>query len=96
MLKDVVEVQVLEAYKLKLRFEDGVTGVLDLENFIDFTGVFEPLQDPQYFSQVTAKLEFGTICWPNGADIDPDVLYALVRGESIPDLSEITTEGLRS
>ncbi len=96
MLKDVVEVQVLEAYKLKLRFEDGVTGALDLEDFIDFTGVFEPLRDPQYFSQVTANLEFGTICWPNGADIDPDVLYALVGGESIPDLSEITTEGIRS
>jgi hypothetical protein len=32
--------------------------------------------------------DVGTICWPNGADIDPDVLYALVTGEPIPSFDQ--------
>jgi len=29
--------------------------------------------DPAFFQQMTAEND--TITWPNGADIDPDVLY---------------------
>jgi hypothetical protein len=32
-------------------------------------------EDPGYFNQVKVDDELGTIVWPNGADIDPDVLY---------------------
>jgi hypothetical protein len=41
------------------------------------------------FAAVRVDPELGTICWPNGADLDPDVLYALVRGEPAPDLRQI-------
>lgn len=96
MLIDVIEIQTLEAYKLKLRFEDVVTGVIDLENFIDLTDVFKHLRDLQYFSQVTINPDLGTNCQPNGADIDPDVLYALVTGKPIPDLSAPAIESIES
>ena len=36
--------------------------------------MFEPLRDPTAFRQVTVDPELGTIVWPNGADMDPDVL----------------------
>jgi hypothetical protein len=48
-----------------------------------FTGVFAALQDPKEFAAVYVNPELGTICWPSGADLDPDVLYALVTGQPI-------------
>jgi hypothetical protein len=92
MLKDVVEVKPLTEYRLYLRFEDGMSGEVDIAQLISFTGVFAPLQDRDYFVQVKVNPDIGTICWPNEADIDPDVLYALVTGAPIPDLSQQVVE----
>jgi hypothetical protein len=84
MLTDVIEVRPLDDYRLHVRFEDGVEGVVDLAEIVSFTGVFEPLEDRSYFVQVYVDPDVGTVCWPNGADVDPDVLYALVSGEPVP------------
>ena len=43
-------------------------------------GVFAALRDPIVFNQVTVDHEAGAIVWPNGADLDPDVLYELAHG----------------
>lgn len=88
MLKDVTEVKPLDGYRLRVRFEDGVDGVVDLKDVIRFTGVFAPLRDPDYFAQVRVNADTGTVFWPNDADLDPDVLYALVTGEPIPSFDE--------
>ena len=80
MLKDIVEARPLEAYKLYLRFEDGVVGIVDISQNVTFDGVFEPLRNHGYFQQVRVDPQSGTICWPNGADLDPDVLYSRVTG----------------
>lgn len=38
--------------------------------------IFEPLiADPYKFAEVRVDSELGTIVWPNGADVCPDVLY---------------------
>ena len=42
--------------------------------------VFEPLRDPVYFAQVHVDPEPGTVAGPNGADLDPDVLYGCLTG----------------
>ena len=83
MLKDVVEVRPLGGHRLQLRFEDGVEGTVDLEGMIRFTGVFAPLRDESEFAKVRVDPELGTVVWPNGADLDPDVLYAAVTGRPI-------------
>jgi hypothetical protein len=67
-------------YRLHVEFEDGIEGVVDVDKLITFAGVFAPLRDPSVFGQVYVNSELGTICWPNGADLDPDVLYAEVTG----------------
>lgn len=35
----------------------------------------EPLRDPDYFRQMRVDPELGTVVWPNGFDLDPDVLH---------------------
>lgn len=87
MLRDIVGVEPCGGYRLRLRFDDGVEGEVDLEPRLRFTGVFEPLRDPAYFAQVRVNPEIGTICWPNDADLDPVVLYSLVTGTPIPDFA---------
>jgi hypothetical protein len=84
MLKDVVEVRPLDGYRLFLRFEDGAEGEVDLAKMIRFEGVFTPLRDREKFLGVRVNPEIGTIYWPNGADLDPDVLYSRITGEAIP------------
>ena len=55
-------------------------GVVSVEQLIRFEGVFTPLKDRANFEQVRVNLELGTICWPSGADLDPDALYARITG----------------
>jgi hypothetical protein len=83
MLMDIVAAKALADYRLHLRFEDGVEGVVDLAAHLSFRGVFEPLRDPDYFAQVCVDPELGTVSWPNGADLDPDVLYGRITGTPI-------------
>ena len=89
MLKDIVFVEPLDGYRLRLRFEDGVEGVVDVSEITAFEGVFEPLKDKTYFDKVRLNSELGIIEWENGADLDPVVLYSNITGESIPDYLKI-------
>jgi hypothetical protein len=84
MLKDVVFVEPLPEHRLRVRFDDGTEGTIDVAERVKFTGVFEPLRNPAFFAQVRVNAELGTVCWPNDADLDSDVLYAKVTGQPIP------------
>lgn len=83
MLRDIIRVEPQEGYQVWLQFEDNTAVVINIADLIQFTGVFAPLQDETYFRQVRVNSELGTICWPNGADLDPDVLYSQVTGEPL-------------
>jgi Protein of unknown function (DUF2442) len=71
----ICSVEPLDGFALRLGFDDGTTREVDLAD--EFWGpVFEPLRnDPQLFRKVCVDRELGTIVWPNGADLDPDVLH---------------------
>jgi hypothetical protein len=75
-LVDIVEVQVLEGYRLYLRFDNGTSGQVDIAELVSFEGVFAPLKDREYFARVLVNFETGTICWENGADLAPSYLYS--------------------
>ncbi len=81
MLADITEVRPLGAHRLFLRFDDGAAGAVDLAPMLRFDGVFAPLADPSFFAQAKVDTELGTIVWPNGADLCPDVLHARLTGQ---------------
>lgn len=67
----------LPGYRLAVTFDDGTSGVVDLADRVHRlpTGVFAELQDPARFAQVFIDPEGGHLAWPNGADVDPYLLY---------------------
>ena len=67
-------VEALDGFRVRLSLTDGSTREVDLGPFLNGP-VFEPVRnDPTFFRSVRVDAELGTIVWPNGADIDPDVL----------------------
>ena len=75
MSLDITRVELAGGCRLILTFEGGEQRETDLGQWVTFTGVFAPLEDPAYFRQVKVVPAVGTIVWPNGADLCPDVLY---------------------
>ncbi len=65
----------LENFQVRLEFSTGEQKVVNLEPLLRGP-IFEPIrQSYEVFRSVTVDPELGTITWPNGADMDPDVLY---------------------
>jgi hypothetical protein len=81
MFPRIKDVQYLHEYVLRLSFVDGVEAELDFANkVVGRGGVFAPLAEIAYFAQVTVDPEAQTLIWPNGLDLDPDLLYAEATG----------------
>ena len=82
---DVTNVQPLKGRRLQVTCSDGITAVLEMDQVLQrgYGGVFSPLMDEAYFAMVRVDSELGTIVWPNGADVRPDVLYSHATGEPI-------------
>lgn len=73
-LPRVTNVEPLDGFRLLLTFTDGLVREVELSG--DLWGpMAEPLQDPDYFRRVRVDPELGTVVWPNGFDLDPDVLH---------------------
>jgi len=76
MFLRVERLEYLEAYKLRLTFNNHVTQEIDLVEEL-YGEIFEPLQDVELFKQVFLNPETNTIEWSNGADFAPEFLYDL-------------------
>ena len=68
-------VRPLEAFRVRLAFTDGSERDIDLSPYLRGP-IFESIRrDPGVFETVSVDSALGTIVWPNGADVDPDVLF---------------------
>jgi Protein of unknown function (DUF2442) len=77
VLVRVQSVEPGEGYTAVVHFTDGSCRVINLAPYLRGP-IFEPiLNNPALFRAML--VEEGTIAWPNGADIDPDVLYYGLR-----------------
>ena len=89
-LARIVAVEHLGEYRLLLTFSDGLVRELDFAGVLE-GAVFETLKDVGVFSSAAVDEVAGTIGWPNGVDLDPDVLhgdYEPVNGPSAKMLHE--------
>lgn len=79
-MREITEVTVLDGFEVRLVFDDGSTRTLDLEPLLRGP-IFASIKgDRSLFAQVRVDAELGTIVWPNGADMDADVLH----GDEVP------------
>ena len=76
----ITTVEPLLGYRLRLGLSDGRTVERDLSHLLPGPhaspdNVFRPWLDPAYFAQVSLPAEpWPAPTWPNGVDLDPDVL----------------------
>ena len=73
---EVTSIEYRGGHVFRVRFDDGLEGDVDLGRYVGRGPVFEPLKDPDFFRR--ARIEGGTVAWPNGADIAPETLYDLL------------------
>jgi hypothetical protein len=76
----IQSVEALPGYRLRLRLSDGRTVERDLSHLLPGPdahpdNVFRPWLDPAYFARVYLPTDsWPAPTWPNGVDLDPDVL----------------------
>lgn len=78
-------------YKIKIKFTDGVEGIVDLSD-LKGKGVFSVWDDENVFNAVAVDGESNTVSWPGGIDLCPDVLYADVTGKSVDSILKSSIE----
>ncbi|MBI4962559.1 MAG: DUF2442 domain-containing protein [Desulfomonile tiedjei] len=71
MVPDVIEFEILSDYRIKVTLSNGKEGVFDVTPYLD-RGIFKELKDYDYFKR--ARIEFGTITWPNEQDFSPETI----------------------
>jgi hypothetical protein len=87
-IREIIKAKPIKQYTIQITFSDLQMGIVDLKKYLG-KGVFKELADVRKFRRFKVDRELGTIVWPNGADIAPEVLYqeAVVNTRSgrVPD-----------
>jgi hypothetical protein len=78
-MNDVVDIRYKGGFVYQVVFDDGRSGDVDFSEYIGRGPVFEPLRDTSFFKK--ARIDGGTISWPNGADVAPERLYEKIEGQ---------------
>lgn len=83
----VASVETLPGYRLRVRFLDGLEGVVDMSALVAApnAGVFSALADPEAFNRAFVAL--GAVCWPGGLDIAPDAIHAWIKASQSRELA---------
>lgn len=82
----VTKATYLGGYRIKIRFDNGESKVVDLQTHLDGP-IFEPLKELDFFRSFYVDHDIDTIVWPNNADFSPDFLYGIGRNVSEQDAS---------
>jgi len=80
----LVEVKTLPHYRLWLRYDDGVEGVVDLSPLVG-KGVFALWEDEARFAEVHLG-DGGELVWSDEVDLCADALYLKLTGKRPEDI----------
>lgn len=76
----VTQIEPQGELKLKIAFNDGLSGILDFSDLL--TGeVFSSLKDVAHFS--TASVQYGTVVWEGDVDMAPEYLHSKLLAEGV-------------
>lgn len=90
MFLHVIDAKYEKAYQLKLKFNNGAEGIVDLEAELNGE-IFEPLRDVELFQKFS--LTSRTVEWSNGADFAPEYLLEIAKlttGPTVDKLERLT------
>jgi hypothetical protein len=71
MIPDVIHFEIMTGHRIKVTLSNGKRGIFDVTPYLD-RGIFKELKDYQYFKR--ARIEFGTLTWPNEQDFSPETI----------------------
>ena len=84
-LNRIVELEYDKNYVYYIKFDNGLECNIDFSTYLERGEVFQVLSDICFFKQ--AKIEGGTISWPNGLDIAPERIYEKCKQCATPNLT---------
>jgi hypothetical protein len=74
----VQEVKYVADYTISVKFDDGVTGTIELNDLVE-KGIFKVLQDKNHFAKVYTNGY--SIAWSNELEIDATAIYSKITGK---------------
>ena len=90
----LIEAEALSGYRLRLRYADGATGVVDLSYLVG-KGVFQLWNDPDAFARVSIGTG-GEVRWSDEVDLCGDALYLVITGKQpgdvFPNLKRVSVD----
>ena len=84
MYWDITSAEHEAEYRIRVRFRDGKSGVVDLKPLIDKGGVFSALREIDAFRAFSIDPEWHVLSWEDGRlDVAPETIYEEATGERI-------------
>ncbi len=80
----ITEAKPLDCFRVSLRFDDGVSGTVDLSHLAGH-GVFRAWLQEGVFEQLSIT-PIGALQWPGDLDLCPDSLYLQIVGKTAADV----------
>ncbi len=84
MYWDITDAEYEAEYRIRVRFRDGNSGVVDLKPLIEKGGVFSALRDMEAFRAFSVDPEWHVLSWEDGRiDVAPETIYEEATGENV-------------
>jgi hypothetical protein len=86
----VIGVAVVRPHVMRLLFDDGAVRDVQYTPGECEASLIKPLDDPDFFARVRVDGEAGTVVWPNGLDLAPEVLHGDDEPENLLGFRDVT------